>query len=745
MKALISGQAGIAVLIDGNEYTSIEVHSTESVRRAEHDVPYLVGDASDLIELDETSRDDAARELEVAWLKDRSIHLALIALDREAASSSRQSAVECLSDLLKELPVADFVRNRLYAAPLPPSADLSRTLDLAESCGSTKFASILKEVRTAQEPIRRNRLAWDALRPDLFGGIAEKERFGFAAVESGMFRLLTQGQCDDALRAFDKFTRDPQTGAKWDARRLVKRWRKINALAATEWPASRPTRLAHGGPRPRRFPMAVARTARAAGAFIPRHRALAAVACVVLAIIGVFSIYLTPVSAKNATALTPPGTGGIKASASLLRSELRFANGGATARRQFEEAEDAFSAGEFAKAARLYGLSGEAVDTLAAKLNFGIAVYNSSDLPKAAAILSSGVQIARQKHLAFLEAAFLTNLGNVRRDQGHLDEAARLYIDAGRVDQSTDTLGSATNAYNYGMLCVMRGSLSEALSQFDIALRSYRRLGNKLGEADTLFRRALVRRAVALDNAIEAERDESDELRTAAQLYQLMPGPLAEASYHFAVGNGAFLDGSSHRNQASGGNAVSEFNVAYGIYKSIGFRQGQTVVKCATGSAYTEQSNSREATIAYGECLSIATEIGNPFMQSIALASLGQQQVISGETSNGLEHLEQALHIAQEIGCIGIEVNVLEEIGNEYVRRGDLTRVKDYRERAVKTAEGSGDPYLLIHALRAAGSSGWGDPAGAAEVLVRLRDLYAMVGNLRMSGEVQGEIDRMKR
>jgi hypothetical protein len=132
-------------------------------------------------------------------------------------------------------------------------------------------------------------------------------------------------------------------------------------------------------------------------------------------------------------------------------------------------------------------------------------------------------------------------------------------------------------------------------------------------------------------------------------------------------------------------------------------------------------------------------------MQSIALASLGQQQVISGETSNGLEHLEQALHIAQEIGCIGIEVNVLEEIGNEYVRRGDLTRVKDYRERAVKTAEGSGDPYLLIHALRAAGSSGWGDPAGAAEVLVRLRDLYAMVGNLRMSGEVQGEIDRMKR
>jgi hypothetical protein len=135
-----------------------------------------------------------------------------------------------------------------------------------------------------------------------------------------------------------------------------------------------------------------------------------------LAAVTVFSVYPIPVTA-NATALAGPGTGGIKASVSLLRFELRFAKGGTIARRHFEEAEKAFSAGEFADAAGLYELSGEAVDTLAAKLNFGIAVYNSSDLPKAASILASGVQIARQKHMAILEAAFLTNLGNVRRDR----------------------------------------------------------------------------------------------------------------------------------------------------------------------------------------------------------------------------------------------------------------------------------------------------------------------------------------
>ena len=433
MKALISGQAGIAMLIDGEACSSIEVHSSGSVPRAARDVACLLGDAADLVELEGISTADAARELEVAWMKDRSIHLALIALDGEAAGENRRSAVECLSDLLKDSRVTDFVRNRLYAASLPPSADLPGALHLAESSGSTKFAGVLEEVGADQELIRRNRLAWDALRPDLFDGTAGKERFGFAAVESGMFRLLAQGKYDDALAGFERFARDHRTGVKWDVRRLAKRWQKINALAAMEPPTRRPAGLAHEAVRLQKLPPAVARTARAAGAAISRHRVLSAVACILLAMIGVLSIYLTPVSAKNATALTPPGTGGIMATKSLLQLELPFTLRSATARSHFDEAEKALSAGKFAEAARLYEISGEAVDTLAAKLNFGIALYNSSDLPRAASIFSTGLQTARKKHTAILEAAFLTNLGNVRREQGRLDEAARLYGDAGKL------------------------------------------------------------------------------------------------------------------------------------------------------------------------------------------------------------------------------------------------------------------------------------------------------------------------
>jgi tetratricopeptide (TPR) repeat protein len=732
MRALISGQAGIAVLIDGEACSSIEVHSSGWVPRAASDVAYLLGDAGDLVELDGTTKDEVTRELETAWLKDRSLHLALIALDREAASENRRSAVECLSDLLMDSPVTDFVRNRLYAAPLPASADLSGALEVAVSSGSTRFAVVLEGVRTDQELIRRNRLAWDALRPDLFGGAAEKERFGFAAVESGMFRLLAQGKHDDALAGFHRFARDHRTGVKWDVRRLAKRWQRINALIAKEPPTRRPAALAHEPAGLRRLPPAVARTARAAGAFVSHHQVLTAVACVLLAAI-IVSTFLTPVSAKNATALTPPGTGGIKATSLLLRSELPLTLRSATARNRFDEAERAFSAGEFAKAASLYKISGEAVDTLAAKLNFGIALYNSSDLPKAASIFSDGLEIAHKKRAPILEAAFLTNLGNVRREQGRLDEAATLYGDAGTIDRGTDALGSATTAYNYGMLYEMRGNFREAHSQFDIARRAYQHLSNKLGEADALL------------HGLETASDVPADLKAAAQLYQQIPGPLAEASYHFAVGYREFLEGIDRRDKAGAGLAVDEFKRAYTIYKGIGYRRGQADVKCAVGFAYREQSNSPEAATSFSECLSLAIEIGSPFLQAIGYGNVGLQDIDSGKVSDGLEELTLALQIAQKIGARFIERTVLDNIGAEYTRRGELEQAQGYYEKAVNTAENIGDPDLLIQPLRGIADiyKRLGDDAKTRAALERLRELYARAGNTARSAEVQREIDEI--
>jgi tetratricopeptide (TPR) repeat protein len=450
------------------------------------------------------------------------------------------------------------------------------------------------------------------------------------------------------------------------------------------------------------------------------------------------SIYLTPVSAKNATALTPPGTGGIMATKALLRSEIPFTVftvRGATARSQFDEAEKALSEGKFAEAARLYKVSGEAVDTLAAKLNFGIAVYNSSDFPKAGSIFSDGLEIARKKHAPILEAAFLINLGNVRREQGRLDEAAKLYGDAGRIDRGADPLGAATTAYNYGLLCAMRGNFAEALSQFAIARQVYQHLGNKLGEADGWL------------HGLETASDKPADLIAAAQLYQQIPGPLAEASYHYAVGYMELLGSIGSHDKAGARLAVDEFKRSYDLYKGIGYRRGQAAVMCALGNAYREQSDSPEARTAYGECLSIAIEVGSPFLQAIGYGNAGRQDIDSGKIPEGLEKLKLGLQIAQKTGARYLEVTALDNIGAEYFRRGDLQQAQGYCEKAVKTAENIGDPFLLIQPLRGIADiyGRLGDASRTRNALDRLHDLYAAFGNTAKSAEVQREIDQLRK
>ena len=70
---------------------------------------------------------------------------------------------------------------------------------------------------------------------------------------------------------------------------------------------------------------------------------------------------------------------------------------------------------------------------------------------------------------------------------------------------------------------------------------------------------------------------------------------------------------------------------------------------------------------------------------------------------------------------------MLEEIGGEYARRGELAVALSYYEKAVKTAETLGDAAKTIGAL------------------IRLRDLYAAVGNTTRSAEFQREIDQLRK
>ena len=221
MKALISGQAGIAVLFDRDRISSLHYDSAESIPRTESDISYLLADATDVLEVSDVAHETVTKSLELACRKDESLHLLLILLDADADKEARQWAAECLDELLRDLRLFDFISNRLYAAPLPSIADLVGSLIYADRVGASWLANFLDELGSCQPDIRRWRAAWDALAPELFKGPDSKEKFGHLLVTSGALRKLVRSHPDDTdSLLFDCLT-DPAFQALPNHRRIL--------------------------------------------------------------------------------------------------------------------------------------------------------------------------------------------------------------------------------------------------------------------------------------------------------------------------------------------------------------------------------------------------------------------------------------------------------------------------------------------------------------------------------------------
>ncbi|MCX6634568.1 MAG: hypothetical protein NT090_05710 [Acidobacteria bacterium] len=204
MRALVSGQAGLAILLEKGEVRSVHVDAPEPVVRSETDMPYLLADASDVIELSDTTAEKAVAALDLSWRQDRALHLVLILLGRDADDEARRMSAECLEEFLGDTPVLEFLCNRLYSAPLPDSGDMVGALLRAEAAGASRLTKFLEDLGELQPKISQHRAEWDALRADLFGGPQAKLESGYVAVTSGYFRRLVQsgpGRTNDVLFA----------------------------------------------------------------------------------------------------------------------------------------------------------------------------------------------------------------------------------------------------------------------------------------------------------------------------------------------------------------------------------------------------------------------------------------------------------------------------------------------------------------------------------------------------------------
>lgn len=193
MKAILSGQAGLVVLVQGQSCTYRQIGDSEYRQCRRQDIPYFFADATDVISVSGKSTEQAYRLLEHEWTLDRALHLTLILLDHNAHLRAKRICAHRLEALLATAESKAFIVHRLYAAPLPGSADIAEAIRLSVENSSKTVFAMLTALRDSQERISVVRERWERLDDQLFGGFPEKRVFEQVAIEEGIFCALARG------------------------------------------------------------------------------------------------------------------------------------------------------------------------------------------------------------------------------------------------------------------------------------------------------------------------------------------------------------------------------------------------------------------------------------------------------------------------------------------------------------------------------------------------------------------------
>jgi RNA polymerase sigma-70 factor, ECF subfamily len=199
MNAVISGRAGLALVIEGESLMSLDVDDLETlVPRSPYDLRFLLAGATDLITLENTGRDEIAKRLDLEHDIACALDMTLIALDPDSSTELRAEAVAALDELLADARVTERLEYTMYAKPLPSSADLMGALFCTE-VKTAKARSFFERLDRDQTAIKSVRESWDALPDYLFGDEATaKAEFHDAACDVGLFRLLSLSYADQA-------------------------------------------------------------------------------------------------------------------------------------------------------------------------------------------------------------------------------------------------------------------------------------------------------------------------------------------------------------------------------------------------------------------------------------------------------------------------------------------------------------------------------------------------------------------
>ncbi len=266
-----------------------------------------------------------------------------------------------------------------------------------------------------------------------------------------------------------------------------------------------------------------------------------------------------------------------------------------------------------------------------------------SEYEEAQEHLNNALAVHRQTGNRRGKVQCLSQLALIHVRQAEYDGAQQVYQEALALTQTFDELTEERAPLLYGLSVVNRqqGNYPEALEQLDTALKLYRAIDNRQGEARML------------------------------------------------VGLGII----SHiqRNYAT---AENYYQQALSIQQMIGDRAGEGASMISLGQVARSQEDWSRATTYILQGQSIFELLGNRWWQSRILNELGVINLIIGNFGDALTYLNQSLTISRELGDSSVEAIALLNMGQVVREQGRFLEAIEMHNQSNAIAQTQGDMEL---------------------------------------------------
>jgi tetratricopeptide (TPR) repeat protein len=229
-----------------------------------------------------------------------------------------------------------------------------------------------------------------------------------------------------------------------------------------------------------------------------------------------------------------------------------------------------------------------------------------------------------------------------------------------------------------------------ALPYYDEALKLYRSLGDRLGEANTL--KAIGHVLYFLDQRQEALSHYSEALT----LYRDARDFLGEADILKAIGDILqFLKESPE--------ALSHYDEALMLYRNVGARVEEANTLKAIGHVYRFLKQSQEALSCYDEALTIYRAMGGRLGEANTLKAIGDILQFLKQSQEALSRYDEALKLYRTIGARLGEASTLKATGHAHRFLKQSSEALSCYDKALMLYRAIGDRLGEADTLKAIG------------------------------------------